>query len=114
MAVAPKTTGDTLTVASKLPMGIVVDHAGQRLLLVGSNAPGSVAGFGLTPGVDADWFASWVAANQDFESIRSGLIFANAKPADAAAQATERTAIVDGFEGVDPKKPEIGIEPEAV
>ena len=114
MAVAPKTTGDTLTVASKLPMGIVVDHAGQRLLLIGSNAPGSVAGFGLTPGIDADWFASWMAANQDFEPIRNGLIFANAKPADAAAQATERTAIVDGFEGVDPTKPAPGLDPETV
>lgn len=100
----------SVTIACKLPNGLRVRHAEKEVEFAGANDPKAVAGFGLTKGVDSDWFASWKAAAGDFPPLKNGTIFAQTDT-KAADEATEKTGIVTGLEGLDPDRPMAGIEP---
>lgn len=99
-----------VTIACKLPNGLRVRHAEKEVELVGANHSKAIAGFGLTKGVDSDWFASWKAAAGDFPPLKNGSIFAQVD-AKAADEAAEKADIPTGLEGLDPDKPAAGIEP---
>ena len=108
----------TVTVACKLPNGLHLDLPGRDRVTVrgfavawGEASPLSiVGGFGLTPGVDADFFEEWMITNADFEPVKKGLIFASAKASDATAQAKEFAGLKSGLEPLDPDKPGPGLE----
>jgi hypothetical protein len=109
--VAPRAeSGDTVTVACRLPQGIhfdIVRHGEvrQRVTLKGSNSPGPVAGFGITENVPREFFEKWLAEHQDLAAVRNGLIFAHARRASVEDQAIERTELKSGLDPMDPKKP---------
>lgn len=126
--------GATVTVACKLPNGLhlenvvngqVVRHTlnGSRLRttpegreihsheLAGSQVPD--AGFGLTPGVPADFWEQWAKENAEYPPFKKGMIFANADAASVKAVAKEMTGVRTGFEGLNPDKPGLGVEPVA-
>lgn len=99
-------------VGCKLPNGLVIEHADHKLTLVGSNAPGSIGGYGLTYGVDIDWFSDWMTGPaREFPPVTKGLIFIAGNDSNAADQAKEQAAERTGLEGVDPDNPAPGIEP---
>lgn len=104
--------GDTVIVGCKLPHGLEVQIGGKTVVLNGANSSTIVGGYGLTPGVDKAAFDEWLATYADFPAVQKELIFAQATEKSAAAQANEQAAEKTGFEGLDPKKPAPGIEPD--
>lgn len=61
-----------------------------------------VGGFGLTHGVDADFFSAWMAQNKDHPAVEGGFIFAAAKPDGAEGEARDKSRHLSGFEPTDP------------
>lgn len=111
----------TVTVACKIPNGIIIEHAGKKATLNGSNvaisAPHYVAmphltpgGYGITPNVDEALWNGWSVEYKDSFFLKDGLIFAASKSSDVTAQASEKKAIKSGLEGIDPEKPGAGIK----
>lgn len=102
-----------LTVACKYPGGLTIDHGGQTVRFNGPNPdlPAQDGGYGLTPDVDATWFADWASKHSDFPPLANGLIFAAGDLDKAKAQAKEQTGVKSGLEGLDPDKPAEGLEP---
>lgn len=99
-------------IGCKLPNGLTIDHKDESVTLVGSNAPGSVAGYGLTHGVDIDWFSDWATGpGRDFPPVAKGFIFLAGSDRNAEAQAREQADERSGLEGLDPEKPAPGLEP---
>jgi hypothetical protein len=69
-----------------------------------------IGGYGITEGVDEEWFKAWLAAHADYEPVHRGLIFAMPTPARAEDKAREQAGIESGFEPMDPDKPGPGLE----
>lgn len=99
-----------VTVGCKLPNGLHLDHAGKRFTLRGANASELIGGHGLTQ-IPADFWEAWATAHADFEPLKQGLIFAEAKANDAKAAAEDNSENKSGFEGIDPKNPGAGLKP---
>ncbi|MDE2442352.1 MAG: hypothetical protein KGP14_15150 [Betaproteobacteria bacterium] len=100
----------TLTVACKLPNGLKLTHKDVTVELAGSN--GADGAFGLTPGVDADWFNDWLATDgKDFAPVTSGVLFAQPTPDKAVDAAKERADVKTGQEPIDPANPGDKIAP---
>jgi len=111
----------TVTIACKLPAGLVLEMPkggpfnGRRVTLLGGRivrddngmpisdrtTPG---GFGLTFGVDKDFWDAWLALHKEFPPVVKGAIFAMDKPADATAMAKEMADVKTGLEPKDPEK----------
>lgn len=114
-------TANTVTVACKLPHGLVlsvVNESGvqETHTLKGSRLPytpdGIVinrnevsSGYGLTPNVPADFFAKWLEQNRDMRAVKEALIFTAAKgdlnsARDQAKDLEKHTTT--GLEPIDP------------
>lgn len=93
-----------ISVGCKLPSGLHLDHEGVRVTLNGSNSSSIIGGFGLTQVEQAFWDA-WKKTHADFEPLKQGLIFAQEKENNARAEASDKQALENGFEGIDPAKP---------
>lgn len=104
-------TPTTVSVVNKLPCGLTVDHKDKTVTFKGANDEGSVAGFGITPEVDRDWFVDWAKTHPDFPALKNGAIFIQeaAKARDAARE--RKKDVKTGLEGLNPDKPIAGIEP---
>lgn len=101
---------DTVKIACKLPNGLVVTHKGKSVTLNGANDPSAVAGFGITPGVDAGWFGDWTKGpGKSLPFVANGSVFA--MKSDDTGEAQERKDIYTGMDPLDPDKPMSGIEP---
>lgn len=71
---------------------------------VGKEMPHDIRnGAGLTFGVDADFFAKWMADNKDSEIVKNGLVFAQTKAGEIEAQAKDHRQQVTGLEPLDPR-----------
>lgn len=104
------------SIGCKLPQGLQLTHKGKTVVLVGANASGNRYGFGITPGVDADWFDDWATTDgKDFPALKNGSIFAipgNAEKAkDAAKERRADDSVQTGLEPLNPAKPGGGVEP---
>jgi hypothetical protein len=100
-----------ITVACKLPNGLILDQDGKKVVLKGSRDRDAVAGFGLTQ-VDEGFWSTWTTAYKDFPPLKKGLVFAQAKEASAAAEAKEKKDVKTGLEGLDPQAPGAKLKPE--
>lgn len=106
----------TVTVACKLPNGLLLELQGEeRVKLAGTAVPWGVAprdvgGYALTHNVDADFFARWLSVYKDYTPVKRGLIFAYPKSQDAQARALEMKNEKSGLEPIDPEKPGPGLE----
>lgn len=113
-------SGETVTVACKMPHGLILrgfrkttvqvpvlgggfrdameyEPDGRRVTIFGNAAPQNgaprtrvVCGFALTDGVDKDMWDEWLKANQDLPAVKNGLVFAYSALAEAADAAKER------------------------
>lgn len=103
----------TVTVACKLPNGLMLDIPGAKapVVLNGAIHPDAIAGHGLTE-VDADFWAAWTKLYADFQPLKKEMIFAQGSERSAVAKAKERKEEKSGLEGLDPEKPAPGIKPE--
>lgn len=107
-----------VTVACKLPNGIALDHAGQKVTLKGANAEDALLGYGRTP-VDGEWFESWLSTKEgggqgaEFPAVKAGLIFANADARKVEGEIAEKSGdatVLSGLEPLDPENPGPGLE----
>lgn len=102
----------TVTVASKLPWGYYARVEDTTVHFNGANHESSIAGYGMTRGVDAAFFEAWKAANTALPAATNGTIFAMNKDDSAQAQAREISSDVKtGLEGIDPDNPGPGLTP---
>lgn len=118
---------DTVTVACKLPNGLVMHLVGpdgvkQEVTVKGGRLPINAKtghevhafeiadSFGLTPGVPADFWAQWAANNAEYPPVKRGLIFASGDVSDVRAVAREMQAVTTGYDPLDPDKPGAGLE----
>jgi hypothetical protein len=97
-------------VACALPSGLQATYGGETVVFKGANDEGAIVGFGVTTGVDKDWFDKWVESmGKDFTPLNKGLIFARASGiADEIKERAPET--VTGFEGIDGNSPGPGLE----
>ncbi|WP_233874057.1 hypothetical protein [Paraburkholderia adhaesiva] len=108
--VAPAPSGDTVTVACRLPQGLHLDiirhgEVRRRVTLNGANSPRAVAGFGITEHVPRAFFEQWLVEHQELPAVKHGLIFAHKQKASVEDQAGERGEVKSGLDPMDPKKP---------
>lgn len=101
----------TITVACKLPNGLVLNLGDTKVVLKGARDREAVAGFGLTE-VDEGFWSTWTTQHKDFVPLKKGMIFAQPKAASAAAEAKEKKDIKTGLEGMDPERPGANLKPE--
>lgn len=101
----------TVTVASKLPFAFIAEFGGKKVTFEGSPHHaefGMADAYGLTPGVDADWFSGWKKQAADFDALTNGVIFA-ADDAKAGDEAKEKKSNVKS--GMEQKTAEeLGVE----
>lgn len=63
---------------------------------------GNVGGFGITQGVDADWFADWVLTHENYlPALQEGMIFALENPKDVQAKAKNDRSLKSGLQPLD-------------
>ncbi len=106
----------TINVACKLPQGLTITHKGITKTLRGAHSSGNRFGYGVTQGIDADWFHDWAEGDaKDFPPVKKGMIFALGgdvrKIEDAAAERRADPEVQTGMEPLDPDKPAADIEP---
>jgi hypothetical protein len=112
----------TVSVACKIPNGLIIRHGGKEAVLNGPNvsitkdnnwmplAHLTPGGYGLTHEVDEALWQGFSTEYKDSDFIKNGLVFASAKPSDTAAKSVERKNVKSGLERIDPDKPGPGIE----
>ncbi|MGY0790954.1 hypothetical protein ACW7BJ_16430 [Azospirillum argentinense] len=135
-ATPPATTGETVTVACKLPHGLrlrtftmaetsepvmgggfrkveVARPDPMTFVIHGAAVPKGVSaehairgGYAITPGVPKDFWDKWLAQNADSDLVRSGLIFAHERSHYAEDEAKERRDVRSGLEPIDPSNPQ--------
>jgi len=103
----------TVTVACKLPNGLVLDlpDAKSPIVLKGANHVDAIAGFGLTD-VPIEFWEAWVKLYADFVPLKKELIFAQTTAKNTAAKAKEHKGAKTGLEGLDPNNPGGKLKPE--
>ena len=103
-------TDSKVSVACKLPAGLIIAHDGKTVQLNGSNHAGAVAGFGITKDVDAAWFDAW-AEHSQHPAVTNGAIFANSGAKVHSEAKEKRNDVKGGFEPLDGEEPMAGIAP---
>jgi len=137
---AQQSTG-TVTVACKLPMGMLLrtfemrettqlSQAGQAMkvpmafakqrqhFVFGPSHPQNKApkselrdAFALTPDVPKDLWDEWLDQNKDSDLVRNGLIFAHGEERSLRAQTADHAKQMSGLERLDPKAMPQGLAP---
>lgn len=107
----------TVTVCSKLPWDFVAEAGGKSVTFAGAKAIDPIdgktayltAGYGLTPGVDAEWFDLWQKeVTPEFGPLKNMAIFAEATPKAADAAKELAKSVKSGLEQKSDK--EVGVE----
>lgn len=106
---------DTVTVACKLPNGLVAEVGDVKIEFVGSRIPlddnGNrisdrelPGGYGITNNVPKEFWDKWKADHEDTPLIKNGIILATARAADTKAAAVASKDVETGLDPLDPKK----------
>ena len=133
-------SNETVTVACKLPHGLVlrafnmikvaepVMGGGSRdvkkaqqlpgeFVVMGTSFPQNGAprgrmefGYALTMGCPKELWERWLSDNKDTPMVLNGLIFAHDSERSTVSEAREKEALRSGFERLDPNKLPKGIE----
>jgi len=106
---ATKKTSGFVTVACKLPQGLIIPLPDERSIkLHGRASPFAVAEHGMTQVTEADW-ATVLAMYAGAKWLTSEAVFALKEPESAAAKASERQGVDAGFDPIDPNNPNNGL-----
>lgn len=87
-----------VTVGCKLPNGVLVEIHGYKIKLNGSNSSNIIGGFGITEGVDSDFFHEWMTLYESMPFIKKGLVFGLNKTDDVRKESLVRESIKNGLE----------------
>lgn len=66
-----------------------------------------VGGYGLTPGVDAEFFAEWLRQNMDLDVVRNNMIYAHEQEESTVSFSKENA---ERHSGMEPMVPSVGRE----
>ena len=94
--------GGVRTVQRAERVGAVVTIRGFARRFGEEGAP-MQGGYALTPGVDAEFFATWMKQNAEHPAVEAGLIFASEKTGDVDRFTRENAKLLSGLEPTDPK-----------
>ncbi len=101
----------TVTVGCKLPHGLVARVDEKTVVFNGLNSSSVIGGHGLTPDVDQSFWIEWLKRNAGAAFVKNGFVFAQAKPADAIAQAKDNQSPATGLEPLKPEgDPRLGMD----
>jgi hypothetical protein len=100
-----------VSVGCKLPHGLQIKVADTVVVLAGTNSSLVIGGYGITEGVDKDFFDAWMAANADSAAVKGEFIFSHSKTENVKAEAADNAQNTNGFEGLNPAAPAPGINP---
>lgn len=100
---------EVVTVGCKLPNGLLIDVGGKVTHIVGANASNVIGGYGLTEGVDKDYFEKWLKEHSDQPYVKEEMIFAQAKTNSAQSKASENASVKTGLEGLPQDRPVEGV-----
>ena len=133
--------GPTVTVACKLPHGLILrvfDTRERPVPVLGGGTRMEVeaipqsktyklngvatfakeapkapmsSGFALTHGIPKDFWDRWLEQNKELDAVENGLIFAHEKESMTAGEAKEKVTLKSGLEPLDPKNLPRGIKP---
>lgn len=131
--VGAKTTGETCTVACKLPHGLLirgfkkatrqvpmagggtreetyfrpdgsqVEIMGTAKLLGAESRTRVSGGYALTANVDRELMERWIETNKDMPAVRNGLVMIFGKASEAAQEALSNADTRSGLEPLNPK-----------
>lgn len=90
-----------VTVGSKLPHGIILEHPMDSTKVVVVNGKNSALIIGAdhaTTEIDGDFWEQWYAVNKEFPAVKSGALFVAKNAAEATAVAAELKDQKTGFE----------------
>lgn len=117
----PVKGASTVVIGCKLPHGLVMElgiveqkvgtgtqlvkGTGYRAFVVkGANAARIVGGYGVTPGVPADFATEWFKVNANLKFVKDGLLFMVDRADAAKSEAKDRRDVTSGLEAIDPLK----------
>lgn len=100
---------EVVTVGCKLPNGLLIDVGGKVVRLLGANSSSVIGGYGLTEGVDKDYFDTWLKEHANQPYVKGDLVFAQAKTNSAQSKASENAKVKTGLEGLPQDKPVEGV-----
>lgn len=103
----------TVTVACKLPHGIVAHLGETRVTFKGANSSIIAGGYGMTHGVDASFFEGWLKANALLPFVAKEMVFAMESPVDTAAMAEANASIKTGLERLEGEDMPAGVTMDA-
>ena len=85
-------------------------RVGERVVIAGFARPVNpegdtefaplVGGYGLTPGVDKEFFEGWLVENAELDAVKRGFIFAHEKHDTVAGKARAGDAGLSGLEAI--------------
>lgn len=107
----------TVTIACKLPNGLHLEVPGRGRVTLNGNATqvGVVPEhqishqYGLTFGVDEDFWNEWVKLHHLLDIVKKRFVFAHEKVSMVQGEAREMQEVRTGLERLDPDKPAPGI-----
>lgn len=102
----------TVTVACKLPHGLIIKTGGKSATLAGANSSRIIGGYGLTQ-VDKDLFDAWSKEYASYPPLKNELIFVQDSASKAEGRAKEQAEVKSGLERLDRDKPAKGVKAEA-
>lgn len=90
----------TVVVQCNYPNGMILQlKNGQQIMVKGHiNATIVENGFGLTDGVDSEFWDQWLAENKDFPVVKNGCILANSNVKTAVKEAQSNKGVKSGNE----------------
>jgi hypothetical protein len=105
---AVKRSAKTVSIACKLPQGLIIHLAGQRepLRLHGANSHYNIGGFGITQNVPVEVWEAIQKQHAHALWLKNGFVFANSDGGDLAEEANDKVKEKNGFEPIDPNKPD--------
>ena len=95
----------TITVCSRLPYGIILDHPMKpavKVTVAGLNGRKIIGAPYATTEVDADFWAEWIAVNAKYGPVMNGAIFAAKNEKDVGVVAREFENVKTGLEPMRP------------
>jgi len=103
-----KRSAKTVSIACKLPQGLTIHLTGQRepVQLHGANSHFNIAGHGITQNVPVE---TWEAIQKQHAHalwLKNGFVFANSDGDDLQEEASDKKALRNGFEPIDPNSPD--------
>lgn len=113
---AVASSGKSCSLACNLPHGLIITHAGKKLVVNGANHTRAIqtgtamsASWGITHDVDEEWFDDW-ALTAEHPAFVNGHIRKNTKGKIEAEAEAIGDAIPTGTDQVDPDAPGENVE----